>query len=145
MMDSSPDQLQEDSIDTGHLRLILWEKAIECILEKPVFGYGPEGLYYIYTDGGFENNRPHNEYIQMAAFHGIPALCMYLGSLVSLFLYCMKNLKNLPKELIIIGGMIFSYCVSAFFGNTMYYTTPYFYLFFGILSGVTSKKLDLIV
>ena len=142
MMDSNPDQTQEQTLDSGHLRLILWNKAIECIFERPVFGYGPEGLYYIYTNGGFENNRPHNEYLQMAAFHGIPALCMYLGSLLSLFIYCIKNLKKIPKELIIMGGMIFSYCISAFLGNTMYYTMPYFYLFLGILSGIKSKNLE---
>ena len=140
--DSDVDMTQIESLDSGHRRLILWKKAIECIFEKPIFGYGPEGLYHIYTDGGFENNRPHNEYLQIAAFHGIPGLCLYLGSLLSLFVYCLKRLKKLPKELLIIGGMIFSYCASAFLGNSMYYTTPYFYLFFGILSGLTSKKLD---
>jgi len=125
--------------DAGSSRIALWKQAFYYILQKPVFGHGPEGLYHLYLDDGFFIDRPHNEYLQMAAFHGIPALCMYVGALIALFIYCIKNIKELSSEFIIIGGMIFAYCFSAFFGNTMYYTTPYFLIFLGILSACKEK------
>lgn len=123
-------------------RIALWKQAFEFILQKPVFGHGPEGLHHLYYSSGFDNDRPHNEYIQMAAFHGIPALCMYLGSLASLLVFCLENLKKLPKEFIVLGGMVFAYCASAFFGNTMYYTTPYFIIFLALLSTCKSSIID---
>lgn len=118
----------------GSKRLGLWRQAFIYIEEKPLFGHGPEGLHYKYFEDGLDNDRPHNEYIQHAAFHGIPALCAYLGALITLLVYCLKKLPKLSNELIVIGGIIFAYCVSAFFGNTMYNTTIYYYIFLGILS-----------
>ena len=123
---------QNGSAGTG--RMTLWKKAIQYIGEKPVFGHGPEGLYYKYMADGIGTDRPHNEYLQYAAFTGIPSLLFYLGALISMLVYCLKNLKNLLPELVVIGGIVFAYCVSAFFGNTMYYTSVYFFMFIGLLS-----------
>ena len=120
--------------DAGSGRMGLWKQAIKYIGEKPIFGHGPEGLHYKYIDDGFNNDRPHNEYIQYAAFTGIPSLVFYLGALIAMLVYCLKKLKALSPEIIVIGGIIFAYCVSAFFGNTMYNTSVYFFMFIGFLS-----------
>ena len=123
---------QNDGAGSG--RIYLWKKAIEYIKEKPLFGHGPEGLYHKYLADGCVYDRPHNEYLQYAAFTGIPSLLMYLGALISMLVYCLKNLKKLAPEMVVIGGIVFAYCVSAFFGNTMYYTSIYFFMFIGLLS-----------
>lgn len=146
---------EADSAGTG--RWILWRYAIYKIKERPLLGYGPEGLYYNTTDTVInivKNNvtgehlvdntfslasiistdRPHNEYIQYAAFLGIPGLCLYLASVVSL---AIKRIKCIPElndaTLIAIGAMV-AYLVSAFVGNTMFYTTPYFFMFFAMVA-----------
>ena len=118
----------------GTGRMALWKHAVKYIQEKPIFGHGPEGLYYKYRNDGIWTDRPHNEYLQYAAFTGIPSVFIYLGALISMLVYCLKNLKKLPQELVVIGGIIFAYCTSAFFGNTMYYTSIYFFMFIGLLS-----------
>ena len=118
----------------GTGRMALWKKAIQYIGEKPIFGHGPEGLYYKYLADGLGTDRPHNEYLQYAAFTGIPSLLFYVSALISMLVYCLKNLKKLSPELVVIGGIVFAYCVSAFFGNTMYYTSIYFFTFIGLLS-----------
>ena len=123
---------QNGSAGTG--RMTLWKKAIQYIGEKPIFGHGPEGLYHKYLADGVGTDRPHNEYLQYAAFTGIPSLLFYLGALITMLVYCLKNLKKLLPELVVIGGIVFAYCVSAFFGNTMYYTSIYFFTFIGLLS-----------
>lgn len=118
----------------GSGRIGLWKETIECIEERPVFGFGPEGLHDRLLDAGFGNDRPHNEYLQHAAFLGIPGLLFYLTALISLLIFCIKNIKKIPLIFIVVGGIVFGYCVSAFFGNTLYYTTPYYFMFLGLIS-----------
>ena len=131
-LDGDEELFENDSAGSG--RMGLWKQAIKYIGEKPIFGHGPEGLHYKYIEDGFNNDRPHNEYIQYAAFTGIPSLLLYLGALITMLVYCLKNLKELSSETVVIGGIIFAYCVSAFFGNTMYNTSIYFFMFIGFLS-----------
>lgn len=121
-----------DSAGSG--RIELWKQAIKYIKERPVFGFGPDGLAYRYYDDGFVNERPHNEYLQHAAFLGIPGATFYLIALISLFIYCIRRVRKLSPIMLVAGGTVFAYCVSAFFGNTMYYTTPYYFIILGMLS-----------
>lgn len=123
-----------DADEAGSLRIRLWKHSFKYIKERPFFGYGPEGTYYAFLDDGMGYDRPHNEYIQHALFMGIPAAIFYITGLLQLFLCCIKNRKQLPSYAIISGLAVFSYCISAFFGNTMYYTSPYFFIILGILS-----------
>lgn len=124
--------VQNMSDNAGSGRIGLWKHAIECIGKKPLFGYGPEGLVEEYADNGYLNDRPHNEYIQHAAFLGIPGLMFYLVALISLFIAMIKNIKRYDMSMLLVFGVIFAYCLSAFFGNTMYYTAFYFFAFLGM-------------
>ena len=130
-----------DSDSAGSFRIKLWKHAFSYIKEKPLFGYGPEGTY---TSWFFEDevgyDRPHNEYIQCALFMGIPGTVFYITGLIFLFVYCIKNRKQLPSYAIISGITVFAYCISAFFGNSMFYTTPYFFMMLGMLSKPIPKK-----
>lgn len=124
----------DDVDEAGTSRIKLWKHSFKYIKERPLFGYGPEGTSQMFFDDGIGNDRPHNEYIQYALFMGIPASVFYISGLVLLFIYCIKNRKQLPSYAIISGFAVFAYCISAFFGNTMYYTSPYFFIVLGILS-----------
>lgn len=131
----------EDVDDAGSYRIRLWKHSLKYIKEKPLFGYGPEGTYYVWIfedDMGYD--RPHNEYIQTALFMGIPAAIFYITGLLMLFVYCIKNRKQLPSYAIISGTAVFAYCISAFFGNSMYYTTPYFFMMLGMISNPLLEK-----
>jgi O-antigen ligase len=132
--------LLDDS--NGNGRIGLWKQAVKFIKEKPVFGYGPDGLWEAYFEAGFLNDRPHNEYLQHMVFLGIPGGSFYLIALVSIFVYCIRRIKKLDKCILVSGGIVCAYCISAFFGNTMYYTTPYFFIFLGMLSTCHSVKLE---
>ena len=124
---SSGDPASLDDIGSG--RGEHWRLGIQFITERPLLGYGPDNLGFRF----FEINptltdRPHNELIQIAASLGIPALFFYLCALWSHFLTFTRILPRLSVfELALFSGIV-SYLVSSMFGNTMYYTTPYFYL-----------------
>lgn len=124
----------------GSGRMALWKQAVKYIGDKPVFGYGPEGLFMHYFNDGYLNDRPHNEYLQYAAFTGIPGLIFYMSGLAAMFIYCIKRLKKLKLITLTVGGIVFAYCVSAFFGNTMYYTASYYFIVLGMLSNCHLDK-----
>lgn len=131
---TSTEIVVSDSAGSGRMRL--WRQAARVYLwEHPLFGFGPEGLAERYYEDGFNNDRPHNEYLQHAVFLGIPAAILYIVALVWLFVFCVKRIKVLDINAIVLGIAVISYCVSAFFGNTMYYTSPFFFLSLGLLSG----------
>lgn len=123
-----------DVENAGSLRIKLWKHSFKYIKERPIFGYGPEGTYYSFYEDDMGYDRPHNEYIQCALFMGIPAAIFYIAGLIILFIHCMKNRKQLPSCAIISGIAVFAYCISAFFGNSMFYTTPFFFMLLSMLS-----------
>lgn len=130
----------EDSAGSG--RMGLWKQGIKYVGEKPIFGYGPEGSFNLYFEDGFDNDRPHNEYLQHMMFFGVPAGLVYILALITMFIYCIKRIKKFSLVMLGVGGIVIAYCVSAFFGNTMYYTSPYFFTFLGIMSQCHKAKLD---
>lgn len=120
------------------IRLSMWTQTLRHISEHPIFGVGLEGGGVIsFIDG---NDRPHNEYLQYALHTGIPGALAYLTALISLFVTCIKKFKLLSFNSLILGTMVFGYCVSAFVGNSMYYTTVYFAMLLGLLMGNTDPK-----
>jgi len=121
------------SDSAGTNRWYLWRITSGFVAERPIFGYGAEGLIDKYATLGLMNDRPANEYIQYAAFFGIPGMIFYLLALLSIFIVCMKKLKTLKPITLAIAGCVLAYGVSACFGNTMYYTTVYFYMFLGLV------------
>ena len=124
-------QSMADQAGTGRWRL--WRTAAGFIAERPVFGYGADGIIDRYADAGFIQDRPANEYIEYAAFFGIPGLVFYLAACISILVVCMKKLKILKPVTLAVFGCVLAYAISACFGNTMYYTTVYFYMFLGLV------------
>lgn len=111
----------------GTERVLLWRLGIQFAMEKPVFGYGPDNLGHLYTAVRYNlPDRPHNELIQFAASLGFPALAFYvtaIGSHVGAFFRHFRKLSLFHLALFASAGC---YLVSSMFGNTMYYTTPYY-------------------
>ncbi len=118
----------------GHGRIRLWTLGLQMIPKRPVFGYGPEQLdselaQFMWLD------RPDNEFIQHAIFLGVPGLAFYLIALIWLFLHQWIRLKELDVTTIVAAGCVIAYLVSALFGNSMFYTTPYLFMFLAFASG----------
>ena len=132
----------EKIYSTGTNRMGLWLVGIEFIKEKPIFGYGVDNLLdqYIRVNKTEITARPHNEYIQIAASIGIPGLIFYLSFLGLLIFRLIINVKKVSNFEMGILFIIITYLISAFFGVSVFYTTPYLYLFLGLLSGFVIKN-----
>lgn len=126
----------EDIYSTGTNRMGLWLVGLEFIKEKPFVGYGVDNLLdqYIRVNKTEITSRPHNEYIQITASVGIPGMIFYLLFLILLLFKIIFNIKKICNFEISFLFIIISYLISAFFGVSVFYTTPYLYLFLGLLS-----------
>lgn len=122
----------ETAGDAGSNRWNLWVHGIQFIFEKPLLGYGPDNLGGRYLMEGIEIDRPHNEFIQIAASLGIPALLFYVTALLKHFSVVFFNRKSLTIAVISLNAIIVTYLVSSLFGNSMFYTSPFYFLILGI-------------
>jgi O-antigen ligase len=120
---------------SGSGRWILWKTTFEAILEKPLLGYGPEGMAWVFDAQGLNNDRPHNELLQYAASLGIPGLLCYLSALVLLWRKFWKARKQADLVLLTAACTVVAYFISSLVGNTMFYTTPYYFMFLGLVAG----------
>lgn len=132
----------DDAGDAGNGRLQLWKDTLQRISERPVFGFGPEGFFGKNAISG--EKRPHNEYLQIAGYLGVPALALYLAALLTLAVNRMRRLKQLSPMVIVATGMTAAYLISAFVGNPVYNSAPYFWLFLGLTTGVCAGEKPLL-
>ena len=130
----------ETAGQAGSSRWKLWVTALDFIKNRPIFGYGPDSLGKPYEELNIKIDRPHNEYLQFAASLGIPALIFYLSALFLVFKRAFKNRKNISTNTIIALCSVLAYLVSAFFGNTMFYTSPYFFILLAISFNIVDKE-----
>ena len=121
----------EDAINAGTNRWGLWVSTAECIAEKPIFGWGPNGTAdIIFAAAG--SSRAHNEFLQFASFFGLPWLVLYLVLIFAVFLRGLKYRKELSAEEKIALVAAFGYLVSSFTGVSLYSTAPFFYILLGL-------------
>lgn len=118
----------------GSSRGELWKHGLDYIKEKPILGYGIETLGEVYVKDEIEQDRPHNMLIQFAAFTGIPGLILYLIFIFSILYRVIILRKKLNIKVLGMAIVCTCYFVSSMFGNSMFYTSPYFLLFLGILN-----------
>lgn len=125
---SVPSQ-EADRAGTG--RWQMWKATVEMIAQRPLLGYGVEGIGEA-LQARFYNDRPHNEFLQYAAFFGIPAMLAYAGAVLSVFISFLKRRREFPVCAMAALTAAFGYLVSSCFGNTMYYTAPLFFIVLGM-------------
>lgn len=125
----------DDAAAAGHNRWLLWTQTVDYIIQRPLFGYGCEGISdMIMADTGRGN--PHNELLTYAAYFGIPAAVAYtLGMIVVFARFFHSNVLSDPVNASA-GMAATGYFFSSLFGVPMFYTAPFFFIFLGLsLSG----------
>lgn len=126
-------------MDSTRVRWTLWKESVQCISERPFFGFGTDGIEDRLRDLTGEE-RSHNEYLQYTAFYGIPAALCYLAGVMAVFIHGLKNKAKLDKYAIISLTAAFAYCFSAFFGVSRTYTAPYLFIFLGLGFGICRNR-----
>ncbi len=118
----------------GSYRGILWKEAWNYIKEHPLLGGGMESLNKYYDEHltTISQDRPHNIILQFAAFIGIPGAIIYV---IFISFIGLSNIKRIKTETFYITIFTTGMCyfISSLVGNSMYYTSPYFMIFLGLL------------
>lgn len=113
-------------------RYSMWRCGIRYALQKPLFGWGPDNLGELYyADGLTYTDRPHNEFIQIAAMLGLPALGFYLCGLYHWLRGILQQSSRLDLLDFGLAMVAVSYLINSVFSNSMFYTTPYFFMLLG--------------
>ena len=114
----------------GHNRLKIWRLTVEYITERPLFGYGCEGISMkMYAETAISN--PHNEILTYAAYYGIPAAVFYTyGVLAALAGRLLSYDSDMTGKIACMAAA--GYFISAITGVVMFYTTPFFFAFMGL-------------
>ncbi|MBQ6659849.1 MAG: O-antigen ligase family protein [Lachnospiraceae bacterium] len=123
----------EKAASAGTGRWALWKHTVDYISEKPVVGWGVDGITRrLEAEKDTINDRPHNEYLQWAAFFGIPAALLYFAGLCVIMFGMFPRLKGSDSVSLACFVGAAGYIASAFVGNTMYYTAPFFFIILGM-------------
>ena len=117
----------------GSGRIKLWKYGIKIFLKSPILGYGADNLQTEYEKYNINQDRPHNLLIQLATTSGIPGLILYICGIGLIIFKGFKTIKNENEIYVGILFTIIAYLISAMFGNSMYYTSPYFFILLGML------------
>lgn len=124
----------------GSGRMEIWIDGLKFFAERPIFGYGPENLRLLYEANGVDQDRPHNIVIQQLTTSGLIGCLLYFTALGSILLKGIKKFESNKKILGVCLFTVISYIISAMFGNSMYYTSPYFFVILGMLMNEILKK-----
>lgn len=128
---------------TGSDRIQIWGIALELILKHPIVGVGTDNLAYsILKNPSSEAidymqrtnqliDKAHNEYFQIAATLGIPALIVYLTFVCLILTDKQKQLFN-NLGLLITCTSIVCYLIQAFFNISTIGVAPLFWFALGL-------------
>lgn len=128
----------------GSSRIYYWKVMLILISERPILGYGPDtvanAIAEVHPDifksffkktGGVIIEKAHNEWLQIAATMGIPAMLIYT---VFIFLVLKDNLKKFTKNKVsfVFSTVIIGYLVQAVFNISVIAVAPIFWLILGL-------------
>lgn len=144
--------------ESGQIRKIVWQGAIEIWRHHPILGTGPETFAYAYynfrprehndvSEWDFLYNKAHNEYLNLAANTGTLGLVSYLAIIAAFLSWCLKKIKTEEKPpfliLALLGGYL-SILVTNFFGFSVVAVSLLFFLYpaMGIALKIPEEKME---
>lgn len=136
--------------DSGKIRQIVWQGAIDVWKVYPVFGSGAETFAFAYyqhrpvdhnltSEWDYLYNKAHNEYLNYLATTGILGLGTYTLLLVGFLFITFKHIfqsTKTSKELLIIAALTASFIsilITNFFGFSVVIVNLYLFLIPGLV------------
>lgn len=142
----------DDSFSGGSNRIYIWQKVIELIKMRPIFGFGVETLgvvmdkFYktqtIIVFGRYVTiDKAHNEYLHIAVSSGIPSLIAYLSFLYLELKKAFQRLKENPAYTALLSAVI-GYLIQAFFNVQVINVYYLFFAYLGLISSNTAFAIE---
>lgn len=119
-------QLEIGGAETGKIRLIVWQGALDIFKHYPVFGSGVETFAYSYynfrptahnltSEWDFLYNKAHNEYLNYLATTGLVGFAAYMAVIITFLIWavryvlCIKGDKSHTANYLLIPALLASY------------------------------------
>lgn len=131
---------QLNSIDNS--RLGVWTRAISLILDKPIFGYGPDMSSTAYFIKYSWVMVPHNQFLQVALEMGIPAGISYFVAVIWIIVRCFRKFKYMPDSTKTAAICMGAFAVSAFFAIILPIADFVFWMMLGLVNGWFHQQID---
>lgn len=119
--------------DIGTERGKLWLYGIKIFVKKPIFGYGLENIANEYLAYNIYQTRPHNFILEMLMSIGLIGTILLFYNLAKIIVPKIKKIKTLKTSAFLALYVVLGYLINLMFGNSMFYTSAYFYFFLGVL------------
>jgi len=147
------DSIDEETTTVARSRQSVWNYTAKIIEDHPVrgIGFGEQRFVAAMNAYGFKEqyaeqslDNPHNSYLQMAVYGGIPALAAFLLANVALLAkavrVCMRGITNATYVYGLAVG-ITGFLFSIYPDMHMFTVTvaPVYWVFFGLLLALTRK------
>ena len=141
---SSSTQLENGGTESGQIRFIVWQGAIDIFKHYPLFGSGLETFAYSYyqyrppqhnltSEWDFLYNKAHNEYLNYLATTGIVGFGTYLLVIGAFVAWSVSRIfKTKQPEFLLIVVLLasyISYLIYNFFLFSVVIIAIFFYLF----------------
>lgn len=135
---STPDQPILLISESGDIRKVVWQGAVEIWKNYPLFGTGVETFAYSYywyrprahndmSEWDFLYNKAHNEYLTILANSGLIGLLTYLGIIGTFIIWTLKRKVKSNLTLAFLSGY-FSILVTNFLGFSVVSVNLLFFL-----------------
>lgn len=143
---TSGTQLENGGTESGQIRFIVWQGALEIFKHNPIFGSGLETFAYSYyqyrpashnltSEWDFLYNKAHNEYLNYLSTTGIVGFGTYMTVIVYFVYWCTRKLVSKTQDnkttmltLVLLSSYI-SYLIYNFFLFSVVIVAIFFYLF----------------
>ena len=117
----------------GSGRWTQWTTVVQYIREKPLFGFGCEGITWRLMEATY-NADAHCEPLTYAAYYGIFGALLYLSGVFAAAMKYFKERKNLSPYCRTAFMAASAYFISSLVGVQMFNTAPFFFIFMGMAS-----------
>ncbi|MBI2018882.1 O-antigen ligase family protein [Candidatus Daviesbacteria bacterium] len=102
---TSATQLETGGTESGKIRLIVWQGALDIFKNYPIFGSGVETFAYSYyqyrpsshnltSEWDFLYNKAHNEYLNYLATTGLTGFIIYMGIIFTFVFWSLSRILN---------------------------------------------------
>ncbi len=141
---------EQKKANLGSGRIGIWILSLKAVAQEPLLGTGPDtlkdALIYNVTEETIARmekthayvDKAHNEYLQIAATIGIPALIIYLAFIIQIIFKDKKLFEHNATFIFIVA--IVSYLAQAFFNISTIGVTPILWLLLGIVQNEKFKE-----
>ena len=126
---NSSSHTEEEVEAAGSGRIAIWKQVIEQIKTSPIVGVGIG-----------RTTMEHNEFLQIAAWSGIPAALLYVCALFFMVIDLFKKKTKLTDTQLVATFAVISYATQSFFGGAMLQTVPFYIIVLALSLNIKVDK-----